>query len=278
MVDAARKHKRIVQTGSQQRSDTKFRRACELVRSGMIGQVEKVLVGIPNVNFSGPPVADGTAPPELDYNFWLGPARERPYNAKRTHYNFRFFWDYSGGQMTNFGAHHIDIAQWGLGTDDTGPVSVEGTAEYHPEKWYEVSMKCRVTHRYANGVEMIVGQGQRDIPDGTTFVGTKGTLFVNRGVLKTTPEEIASSTEPTSVSLYESASHHRNFLDCVKSRQAPICDVEIGHRSATICHLGNIACRLQRKLVWDPVGEKFVGDEEASREISRAYRSPWTLG
>jgi predicted dehydrogenase len=278
MVDAARKHKRIVQTGSQQRSDTKFRRACELVRSGMIGQVEKVLVGIPNVNFSGPPVADGTAPPELDYNFWLGPARERPYNAKRTHYNFRFFWDYSGGQMTNFGAHHIDIAQWGLGTDDTGPVSVEGTAEYHPEKWYEVSMKCRVTHRYANGVEMIVGQGQRDIPDGTTFVGTKGTLFVNRGVLKTTPKEIASSTEPTSVSLYESASHHRNFLDCVKSRQAPICDVEIGHRSATICHLGNIACRLQRKLVWDPVGEKFVGDEEASREISRAYRSPWTLG
>jgi hypothetical protein len=103
-------------------------------------------------------------------------------------------------------------------------------------------------------------------------------LFVNRGVLKTTPKEIASSTEPTSVSLYESASHHRNFLDCVKSRQAPICDVEIGHRSATICHLGNIACRLQRKLVWDPVGEKFVGDEEASREISRAYRSPWTLG
>jgi predicted dehydrogenase len=278
MVDAARKHKRIVQTGSQQRSDTKFRRACELVRSGAIGQVEKVLVGIPNVNFSGPPVADGTAPPELDYNFWLGPARERPYNAKRTHYNFRFFWDYSGGQMTNFGAHHIDIAQWGLGTDDTGPVSVEGTAEYHPEKWYEVSMKCRVTHRYANGVEMIVGQGQRDIPDGTTFVGTKGTLFVNRGVLKTTPEEIASSTEPTSVSLYESASHHRNFLDCVKSRQAPICDVEIGHRSATICHLGSIACRLQRKLVWDPVGEKFVGDDEASREISRAYRSPWTLG
>jgi predicted dehydrogenase len=278
MVDAARRHKRIVQTGSQQRSDDKFRRACELVRSGAIGQVEKVLVGIANVNFSGPPVADGTAPPELDYNFWLGPAKERPFNAKRTHYNFRFFWDYSGGQMTNWGAHHIDIAQWGLGMDDTGPVSVEGTAEYHPEKWYEVTMKCRVTHKYANGIEMIVGQGQPDIPGGTTFVGTKGTLFVTRGTLKTTPEEIATSTEPTSVSLYESKSHHRNFLDCIKSRKAPICDVEIGHRSATICHLGNIACRLGRKLTWDPAKETFVGDEAAVAELSRAYRAPWTLG
>ncbi len=109
-----------MQTGSQQRSDAKFRRACELVRSGAIGQVEKVLVGISNVNFSGPPVADGTAPRELDYNFWLGPARERPYNAKRTHYNFRFFWDYSGGQMTNWGAHHIDIAQWASGPTTQG--------------------------------------------------------------------------------------------------------------------------------------------------------------
>jgi predicted dehydrogenase len=140
MVEAARKHKRVVQTGSQQRSSKEFLQACSLVRNGHIGKVHTVLVGLPKSNHPGEPVPDSDPPPELDYEMWLGPAPYRPYNKKRVHYNFRFFWDYSGGQMTNWGAHHIDIAQWGLGMDDSGPVEFEGTATFHPMKWHEVHL------------------------------------------------------------------------------------------------------------------------------------------
>ena len=124
MVEVAREHKRIVQTGSQQRSDDRFRQACEHVRNGHLGKLEKVLVGLPGSNFNSKPAPDSDPPPELDYDMWLGPAPLRPYNVNRVHYKFRFFWDYSGGQMTNFGAHHIDIAQWGLGMDESGPVEI----------------------------------------------------------------------------------------------------------------------------------------------------------
>ncbi|GAC1468587.1 MAG: Gfo/Idh/MocA family oxidoreductase [Isosphaeraceae bacterium] len=279
MVEAARTHGRVAQTGSQQRSEERFRRACELVRSGRLGKVETVLVGIPDVNFVGPSVADSDPPAELDYDFWLGPAPKRAYNAKRVHYNFRFFWDYSGGQMTNFGAHHLDIVHWALDLDHSGPVSSEGTATFHPEKWYEVPQSCRVTHRYARGVRVVIGQGEKSIPLGITFVGTSGTLFVDRGTLSSKPEGIVG--EPLSgseVHLPESTNHHQNFLDCVKSRERPIADVEIGHRSATVCHLGNIAIRLGRKIAWDPIAERIEGDEEAAAMLSRPYRAPGSLG
>jgi predicted dehydrogenase len=279
MVEAARKHKRIVQTGSQQRSDDRFRLACELVRSGRIGKLQTVLVGIPNVNFAGPPVPDSAPPPELDYDMWLGPAPERPYNEKRVHYLFRFFWDYSGGQMTNFGAHHLDIAQWGLNADDGGPVDIEGAAKHHPEGWYEVPMSCHVTFRYADGVTIELGQGDKNIPGGVTFVGSEGKIFVDRRKITSTPEEIAKQPLAASdVHLYASKDHYQNFLECVKSRKPPICDVEIGHRSATVCHLGNIALRLGRKIRWDPKAEQIVGDQEAAGWVQRSYRAPWTLG
>lgn len=278
MVEAARKNKRIVQTGSQQRSSKEFRQACELVRNGYIGKLEKVLVGLPGPNHPGEPVADSDPPPELDYEMWLGPAPYRPYNKKRVHYNFRFFKDYSGGQMTNWGAHHIDIAQWGMGMDNSGPISVEGTAEFHPKGWHEVTEKCRLTHTYANGVMMTVGQGQKDIPGGTTFIGSSGTVFVTRGKITTTPAELVETKfKDTDTRLYASSGHHKNFIECIKSRELPICDVEIGHRSATICHLSNIAAELGRKLNWDPVAEKIKDDDEANKRISRPYRSPWKL-
>ncbi len=173
MIAAARKNKRVVQTGSQQRSDARFRRACELVRNGKIGKVKQVLVGLPAVNFDGPAVPDTTPPPELDYDFWLGPAPEKPYNPKHVHYLFRFFWDYSGGQMTNFGAHHLDIAQWGLGRDDSGPVAIEGSATFHPEGWYEVPMTSKITYTYDDGVEVLVEQGTGKYEGGATFVGDR---------------------------------------------------------------------------------------------------------
>ena len=278
MVQAARDHQRIVQTGSQQRSGAEFRRACELVRNGALGKVNTILVGIPGCNHAGESVPDADPPSGFDYDFWLGPAPQRPYNEKRVHYYFRFFWDYSGGQMTNFGAHHLDIVQWALGMDHSGPVASEGTGEFHPQNWHEVTEKCRVTHTYADGTQVIVGQQQDDIPIGVTFVGSQGKLFVNRGKLVAEPKELADhKLADGDVRLYQSSDHHENFLACVKSRELPICDVEIGHRSATVCHLGNIAIRLGRKLSWDPSKERFIGDDEANSWLSRPYRSPWTL-
>jgi predicted dehydrogenase len=275
MVNAARETGRIVETGSQQRSDANFRLACELVRSGRIGKVHTVRVGIPGVNFKGPAVPDSAPPPELDYNVWLGPAPERPYNAKRVHYNFRFFWDYSGGQLTNFGAHHLDIAQWGLGRDDSGPVSISGHAQYNKEGLFEVPESCEVVYEYDDGVRLICGQKQRG---GTTFEGEKGTIHVDRKRLESDPAELVTAPlQSGDVHLEVSDDHHGNWLDCIRTRKRPICDVEIGHRSATVCHLGNIAIRTGRAIVWDPVRETIVGDADAAAMLARPYRAPWKL-
>lgn len=277
MVTAARENGRIVQTGSQQRSGKEFLTACTLVRNGLIGDVQEVLVGISNANHPGKLPPDSDPPAEFDYEMWLGPAKWRPYNEKRVHYNFRFWWDYSGGQMTNWGAHHIDIAQWGLGMDDSGPVKVEGTATFNPEGFHEVTETCRLKYTYANGVKMTVGQKQPDIEGGTTFIGTQGKIHVNRGKLVTSLGDAAKQPlESFPIQLYHSADHTRNFLDCIASRKLPICDVEIGHRSATACHLGNIVARLGRGVQWDPVKEVIVGDDEAQAMTDRPYRAPWT--
>jgi predicted dehydrogenase len=278
MVEAARNHQRVVQTGSQQRSGKEFRTACELVRNGAIGEVHTVLAGLPGPNHPGPLGPDTAPPANLNYEMWLGPAPQRQYNEKRVHYNFRFWWDYSGGQMTNWGAHHIDIAQWGLGMDETGPVSVEGTATFHPEHVHEVTETCRLTHTYANGVKLIVGQGQKDVPGGTTFVGSKGKIHVNRGKLSSDPKELVDqSTDGLAIKLAVSNNHHQNFLDCMRSREKPVCDVEIGHRSATVCHLGNIVARLGRGIQWDPQAERIVGDDEAQGMVDKAYRGEWAV-
>jgi predicted dehydrogenase len=277
MVVAARKYSRVVQTGSQQRSSKEFRIACEAVRNGVVGEISEVKVGLPKPNFKGPPVKDAPPPKDLDYEIWLGPAPERPYNEKRVHYLFRFFWDYSGGQQTNFGAHHLDIAQWGLGMDESGPVSVEGTAKFHPEGWYETPDHTEITYKYSNKVVMHCGQGY---PQGTTFIGSKGVVYVTRGKVEITiggAKVDPAKLPPGAVKLEVSGNHHTNWLDCIKSRKKPICDVAIGHRSATVCHLGNIAIRTGKKLTWDPKAETFVGDAEAAKWTSKEYRKPWKL-
>jgi predicted dehydrogenase len=278
MIKAAREYRRIIQTGSQQRSwpDEKFRRAAEYVRSGRIGDIKTVRVGLPGVNWTKEPaVPDSDPPPELDYDFWLGPAPYRPYNKHRVHYYFRFFWDYSGGQMTNWGAHHLDITQWALGMDESGPVEIEGRAEYDKAKRYEVPSWFEITYTYANGVQVICGQSHRI---GTTFEGTDGLIYVDRGKLESTvPDVIKQPLADNEVHLPVSRNHHQNWFDSIKSRKPPICDVAIGHRSATVCHLGNIAVRTGRKIRWDPAKEQIVGDPEASRMLSYAYRAPWKL-
>jgi predicted dehydrogenase len=278
MADAARDNNRIIQTGSQQRSAGNFRKACELVRSGRIGTLQTVLVGIPGANHPGEPGPDSEPPSNLDYDFWLGPAPQKPYNVKRVHYNFRFFWDYSGGQMTNWGAHHIDIAHWGMGMDASGPLSIEGKGTFHPKGWHEVTESCHITYEYPGGVTMIVGQAKKDVPSGTTFIGSKGRIHVNRGKLSSTPGDIIKQELGTDdVHLYASSNHHANFLDCIKTRKQPICSVEVGHRSATACHLGNLAVRLGRKLNWDAEKEDFIDDKDASAMRTRPYRAPYTV-
>jgi predicted dehydrogenase len=275
MVRAARETNRIVQTGSQQRSDDKFRRACELVRNGKLGKLKHVEVGLPGPNFKGPAVPDEPAPSELDYESWQGPAPARPYNPLRVHYWFRFFWAYSGGQMTNFGAHHLDIAQWALGMDESGPVSIEGFASYEPHGWYETPEKFEITYDYANGVQVRCGTAYRG---GVTFHGERGTLYVTRGKIEATPKEIlAEPVGSGDIRLYESKDHYQDWLNCIKTRKLPICDVAIGHRSATVCHLGNIAVRTGRKVKWDPDKERILGDEEQARMQHYAYRKPWKL-
>ncbi len=278
MVNAARKNQRIVQTGSQQRSSDEFRKACMLVRNGFIGDVKEVLAGIPDPNHPGPIGPDEMIPSELNYDLWLGPAPLRPYNSKRVHYNFRFWWDYSGGQMTNFGAHHLDIAQWALDMDSSGPIAAEGTATFHPQKVHEVTETCRITYTYANGTKLILGQGQKDIPEGVTFIGSRGRVEVTRGKLKSDPPELATTPLDSSslIQLYRSSDHTKNFLDCMRSRELPICDVETGHRSATVCHLAGIVARLGRPVRWDPKTETMTGDAEAQAMTDRQYRSPWT--
>jgi len=284
MVKAARDNKRIVQTGSQQRSAKEFRQACELVRNGALGSLKQVKVGLPGPNWvdrAKMPVADSDPPAALDYELWLGPAPERKYNANRVHYLFRFFWDYSGGQQTNFGAHDLDIAQWGLGMDESGPVAVEGIATFHPQKWFETPETAKQTFTYANGVTVLCSLGRGGYPGGVTFEGEKGTIHVRRGAITVTlnGEKVADPYKlPTGeTKLYVSTNHHQNWLECVKTRKPPVCDVEIGHRSATVCHLGNIAIRTGRKITWDAAKEQIVGDKEANEMLSKPYRKPWAL-
>jgi hypothetical protein len=180
--------------------------------------------------------------------------------------------------MTNFGAHDLDIAQWGLDMDASGPVEISGKGTFNKDKLYEVTETCEVTYKYANGVTVVLGQGVKGIRGGVTFEGEKGTIHVDRRTLESDPAGIVK--EPLGekdVHLYPSGGHHANWLECIKTRKLPICDAEIGHRSATVCHLGNIAMRLGRAIKWDPAKEEIVGDAEAAKMLSRPYRAPWKL-
>lgn len=284
MIEAARANGRVVQTGTMQRSGAEFKLAVELVRQGIVGKVTAVNVTLPSPNWiarAGKPVPDSAPPEGFDFNRWLGPAPLRPYNKNRVHYLFRFFWDYSGGQQTNFGAHHLDIAQWGLGMDDSGPVSVEGTAVFNPDGWYETPDTTEIEYTYGNGVVMTCRQklNTKGTDQGTEFIGDKGSLFVYRGGIKTNPPELMKGIElPKIVSSQANISHVNDFFECVKTRKTPSADIHIGHRSATVCHLGNIAIRTNKKINWDPKSETIVGDAEASRWLTKEYREPWRLG
>jgi predicted dehydrogenase len=280
MIAAARKYKRIVQTGSMQRSGAEFNLAMNLLNRGFIGKITRVNVGLPRPNWidrAKQPVPDEKPPEGLNWDKWLGPAPKRDYNRHRVHYLFRFFWDYSGGQMTNFGAHHLDIAQWGLNMDESGPTTIEGKAVFQPKNWYETPDTTDITYTYANGVIVHCLQGGK-YAQGAEFVGDNGTLFVGRGVLKaSTPDILKGVDWKEKKDESPNTKHVQNFFDCIKSGNLPVADVAIGHRSATVCHLGNIACRHGKAITWDPAKEEIVGDAEASKMLTKEYRKPWVM-
>ncbi len=294
MIAAARKYKRVVQTGTMQRSAAEFQLAVQLIQSNLVGKVKEVNVTLPGPNWierAGKPVPDSEPPAGFDFDRWLGPAPMRPYNKNQVHYLFRFFWDYSGGQQTNFGAHHLDVGQWGLGMDDSGPISVEGKAVFHPQGWYETPDESQITYTYAQGITLNCRQapGIPSDQQGTEFVGEKGSLFVWRGGLSANPPELFESIDvpsplvrkgesiivPNEEKRLANFAHVQNFLDCIKTRKTPTADISIGHRSATVCHLGNIAVRSGKKIHWDPKDEKIVGDPDASSWLSKEYRKPY---
>ena len=266
MVDAVRRHGRVFQTGSQQRSASpwpQFYHACSCVRAGRIGKVHTVHVGVGGASRECYLPAEPT-PPGLDWDFWLGPAPVRPYHSQLHPFRWRAYRDYSGGSFTDIGAHFFDIAQWGLGTDHTGPVEV-----YPPDG----KEHKRITFKYANGVTMYHGGA-----NGTKFVGSDGLIEVNRRFVRSEPEDIVKEPLLAHERLRTySPEHHTDWEACIRTRRKPICDVEIGCRSITVCHLGNMAYWLKRPLRWDPAKEEILGDEEASRWLDRHRRAPWHL-
>ena len=266
----------IWQTGSHQRSDWKFHRACELAINRKFGKIHKVEVGLPlgKIDVNNRPAIP--APDGLDWDFWLGPAPKVPYRGI-CHYTWRHIRDYSAGLITDMGAHHLDIAQWGLGTDRTGPVEIEGTGSYPKEGIFNAINKYKFICKYANGVEMVVGDYDH-LSRGTKWYGEKGWVHVNRSGLWAEPESLLrEKIRPDDIHLYNSRNHMRNFLECVKSRRECICPAEVGHRSCSLGLLGEIAVLAGRKLKWDPNKEIFLGDEKANRYLSRPMRSPWHL-
>jgi predicted dehydrogenase len=291
LIKAVRDNNRILQTGTQQRSDARFRLACELVRNGRIGKLTQIWVGLP-AGLRGGPFKPAPAPPELNWDFWLGQAPQVEYVPQRCHFSFRYWWDYSGGTMTDWGAHHNDIALWAMGLDRSGPVSVEGKALVEPiPGGYTAVSEYRLEYTYANGVKHICETLTTDSPtgqylkepepgkfhNGLKFEGTEGWIFVNRGEIRASKPELIKEPLPAGAErLYVSDNHMENFFDCVRSRKQPVAEVEIGHRSASVCHLGVIAIRLGRKLNWDPTKEEFVGDKGANAYVAREMRKPWT--
>jgi predicted dehydrogenase len=270
----------IFQTGSQQRSDARFRLACELVRNGRIGKIHTVKTNLP-AGVQGGPFTE-TAPPDgFDWDMWQGPAHEHRYVKERTHGSFRHWLEYSGGMMTDWGAHHNDIMQWGLGMDGSGPIAVEGKgtpASPSGEQCYNAFPQFEVKYTYPGGITVICSSSGEN---GVEFIGSEGSIFVSRGTIRASDPELLAAPLPSGATrLYASNNHAGNFVDGVRMRRSCICNAEVGARSVTVCHLGNISMRLGNKpLQWDPKKEMFTGPnaKEANKLLSYNYRGRWRI-
>jgi len=282
LCDAVKRHGRVWQTGSWQRSEDNFHRACELVRNGRIGKVRRVEVGLPSGHYDfagtfGQETIE-SPPATFDYERWLGPAPWSPYCTARVHMNWRWNHDYGGGQLMDWVGHHLDIAHWGLGLDLTGPVEITGKGEFPTTGIYNSATRYWVETLYADGTQMVLAGGYPEIQSGTKWIGDLGWVWVDRGGFESQPAHLVQEIiGPNETRLYRSRDHQQNFLDCVRSRSLTIAPAEVAHRSASVGHLGVIAIETGRKIRWDPATETILGDPGAERLLARSYRKPYQL-
>lgn len=276
-------HGRVLQCGTWRRSGLKTRLACEWVRNGHIGDLKVIEVAVPG-KFRVAGGFDGTepnapVPPQIDYPMWLGPAPEVPYSPARLHYNFRWITDYAPGYITDWGAHFLDVAQWGAGMDDTPPTEVSATGLVRREKGiYNAPESFRIEYQYANGTRIVMVSDTDPKAWGIRFVGTKGTIFTENDRLEADPPRLRA-IKPGSgeVKLFESKNHHRNFIDAVLTRGQTAAPAPVAQRAATLCHLGAISAALGRPVKFDGVAENFGSDAAANAMLARPLRGPWQL-
>ncbi len=275
----------IVQVGTQQRSDRKFQMAVSLVRNGRVGKLKHVEVTLPFWTTKGGPFPSQPVPPHLNWDLYQGQAPEHDYCSQRTHFNFRWWFEYAGGIITDWGQHFMDIAHWGMDVEHTGPLSVECLSADFPNAGkpdcFNNPDKFAIRMTYPGGIELVynVAADKATMRNGIKFTGDKGRLHVNRGGVYGKPaEELQDNPLPDDAwKPYPSTSHMGNLFECIKSRKTPCSPVDICHRTITACHLGNIAIRLKRKITWDPEKEQVVGDEEANGWQKREQRKPYTV-
>ncbi len=310
IVKAVQANNLIWQTGSWQRSQTTFRKAAEIVRNGLIGEVTRVEVGLPGGQGGAPrelmqklaalpervnslsrltpanaeawKLAVTDPPAELDYDMWIGPAEKQPYIAARVHYNWRWNYNTGGGQLLDWIGHHCDIAHWGMDWDNNGPSEVEGKGDMPPkDAVWNTAGRYRIELKYPGNVTMVIAGGSNDIRGGAKWIGKDGWVWVDRGGFDASNADWKRgrnlSEELRKVKLYESSDHYRNFLDCVKSRKPTITPAETAHHSAIPGHLGLISMLTGKKIRWDVKTEKIIDDPEASKLLSREFRAPWHL-
>jgi predicted dehydrogenase len=280
IVAAVKKNNIIWQTGSWQRSQTHFRKGAELVINGRIGKIKYIEVGLPDGNrgIGTPPVKE--VPPELDWEMWLGPAPKVAYRGV-SHWDWRWILDYSGGQLTDWAGHHIDIANWGAGLEHTGPIEISGTGVYPAEGIYNVPVEYDFLCKYANGIEMRVANASRlKFNMGTTWYGDNDSwIHTDRGnrLLASDPKILDEVIGENEIHLYKSENHWQNFVDCVHSGNQAIAPIESAYRAISVALLGEIAMTTGQTIHWDPEKEEIIGNPMASRLLSRPYRKPWTL-
>lgn len=279
IVSAVKKNNIIWQTGSWQRSQPNFHQGAELVINGRIGKIKYIEVGLPDggKGIGTPPVKE--VPTELNWDMWLGPALKVPYRGV-SHWDWRWILDYSGGQLTDWAGHHIDIANWGAGLEHTGPVEIAGSGVYPFDGIFNVPVEYDFLCRYSNGIEMRVANESRQPKGmGTTWYGDLGWIHVDRGNIITAsdPKILEEKIGDNEIRLYKSDNHWQNFIDSVKSRKQAIAPVEVAYRAISVALLGEIAMTTGETIKWDPDKEEIIGNPMASRLLGRPYRKPWEL-
>jgi predicted dehydrogenase len=276
MVQTARRYDRVVQMGTQYRSMARSRQACEWIRNGRLGKVHTVKLSHPR-NPTYPCEPPCPVPANLDWDLWLGPAPWAAYHPKRCHFSFRYFMDYGGGAIADNGVHMFSVVSWAMGADHTGPVSIEATGREAPDNLYDVPVELQVRYEFADPAFTMIWEQPGSGGLNLEFLGSQATLSGFWDFQVTQGQADLSPTRQDELHLERSDSHSGNWLECIATRRRPVMDVEIGHRATCWSHLGNIAYRVGRKLRWDPVAERFVGDDEANRLLQNAYRAPWRI-